>query len=99
NRACSAGEVPEDPTCGVRSTFGKRHSGCSGGKGSGSITSSAAPPRAPVSNAATSAGVSTTAPLETLTTYDPAGMAGSAWAFTTLLVASLRGAQITNADA
>src|SRR5687768_8019285 len=54
------------PTCGEISTPGVRHSGCSGGNGSGSVTSSAARIR-PVEVSANSESVLTSLPRATLT--------------------------------
>src|SRR5688500_3397541 len=60
------------PTCGEISTPGVRHSGCSGGSGSGSVTSRAAR-ILPVEVSASSASVSTSLPRATLTNNAPSG--------------------------
>ena len=55
--------------CGVMMTFGAFHSGCSGGNGSGSCTSRAAPPICPVFRAAIRSAASGS-PFGRLDTYD-----------------------------
>ena len=64
------------PTCGEISTFGIRQSGCSGGSGSGSVTSRAARIR-PVPVSATRASVSTSLPRATLTSRASSGSRAS----------------------
>src|SRR5688500_16538709 len=66
--------VPGPPTCGEINTPGVRHNGCSGGNGSGSVTSSAAR-ILPVEVSASSASVSTSLPRATLTSRAPSGSA------------------------
>ena len=67
------------PTCGEINTPGVRHNGCSGGSGSGSVTSSAAR-ILPVEVSASSASVSTSLPRATLTSRAPSGSAASSLA-------------------
>src|SRR5688500_12520711 len=66
------------PTCGEINTPGVRHSGCSGGNGSGSVTSRAARIR-PVEVSANSASVLTSLPRATLTSTAPSGSEPSSW--------------------
>ncbi|OLE23207.1 MAG: hypothetical protein AUG49_16635 [Catenulispora sp. 13_1_20CM_3_70_7] len=95
-RGRNAVEAP--PTCGVISTFGVRHSGWSGGSGSGSVTSSAAR-RRPEAHSAISASVRTTMPRATFTNSAPSFMRDRNAASTMPRVSSVAGTTMITTSA
>ena len=86
------------PTCGVATTLGCRRMDWNPG-GSGSCTSRQTPPRCPLTNADSSAAMSTTEPLDTLITTAPRGIVAMVDSLTRCRVREFPGQQRKSSSA